>query len=330
MPITRRLAVSTLLAALPAPWIIVKAQGTPHGAWPERPVRVIVPSAPGGPTDIASRLIGERLLTETRQPLVIENRAGAGGMIGLRIAARAAADGYTLVMGNPGPVAVVPHIESDVGYDILTDFEPISTIMTVPIVLVVRQDLPVRTVGELVAFMRANPGKVSFGTSGAGQSPHMATELLLRLTGIDAVVSPYRGAPPAVNDLLAGTVQAMFDTTTSRPSIEAGTLRALAIGSPRRSTLMPGIPTMAEAGFPGFEISSWYILLAPAKTPPEIVRRLNGIVTRSLADASVKSRLAALNAETIPSTPEEAGAFVRSELVNWGNIVRNIRGTRPT
>jgi tripartite-type tricarboxylate transporter receptor subunit TctC len=221
---------------------------------------------------------------------------------------------------------VVPHIEPEVGYDILNDFVAISTVMTVPIVLVVRPELPVRTVAEFVAYMRANPGRVSFGSSGPGQSPHMASELLLKLTGIEAVISPYRGAPPAVNDLLAGSIQAMFDTTTSRPSIEAGRLRALAIGSQRRSTLMPDVPTMDESGFPGFEISSWYVLFAPTGTPVEIVRQLNGVITRSLADPTVRARLAAVNAEAIPSTPEEATAFVRWQLDNWGGIVRRIRG----
>ncbi len=322
MATTRRLILSTGLGATALP--LLPRVGHAQGAWPDRPVRVIAPSAAGGPTDLASRLIGERMLQETRQSIIVDNRAGAGGMIGLRLGARATPDGYTFTMGNPGPVAVVPHIEADVGYDILTDFVAVSMVMTVPITLVVRSDLPVRSVPELVAYMRAYPGRVNFGSSGPGQSPHMAAQLLLQMTGLEAVISPYRGAPPAVNDLLVGSIQAMFDTTTSRPAIDSGRLRPLAVGSARRSALMPQVPTMAEAGFPGFEISSWYVLLAPAQTPQDIVLAMNGIVNRCLGDPTVRARLAAVNSEAIPSTAEEAANFVRSELRNWGEIVRRI------
>ena len=314
------LAVLVLVAAA-----LCQTNAAAQSAWPDRPIRVIVPSSPGGPTDIATRLISARVLAELKQPLLAENRAGAGGMIGLRLAAHAAADGYTLVMGNPGPVAVVPYTETDVGYDVLADFAPISMVMSVPIVLNVRDDVPARNIAELVALIRAKPESINFGSSGPGQSPHMAAELLQQLIGVKFVISPYKGAPPAVNDLLGGSIQAMFDTTTGLPMVRQGRLRTLAIGSRTRSALMPNIPTMAEQGFPGFEISSWYVLLAPAHTPQPIIRRLNKLVNDTLNTTEVRAQLAALNAEAIPGTPEEARDFIRSELANWGNIVRRIR-----
>ncbi|MCC7426286.1 MAG: tripartite tricarboxylate transporter substrate binding protein [Alphaproteobacteria bacterium] len=328
--IARRRDWRASLAALALLACGAVAGGTPAAAqenWPDRPIRVIVPSSPGGPTDAATRLISARVLAELGQPLVIDNRAGGGGMIGLRLAARAAPDGYTLVMGNPGPVVVVRHTESDVGYDILTDFEPISLVMTVPISLVVRPEIPANTVADFVAYLRANPTAVTFGSSGQGQTPHMAAELLSKMIGVSFLISPYRGAPPAVNDLMAGTIQAMFDTTTALPMVRAGRLRALAIGSERRSALRPELPTMAELGYPGFEISSWYILLAPANTPRPIIEKLNGVVVRALNEPETRERLAAMNAEAIPSTPEQAGAYVRQQIASWGNIVRRIRST---
>ena len=316
--------LNALLMVVFALW---QAKAFAQGTWPEKPIRVIVPSSTGGPTDVAARLLSARVLAELRQPLVADARPGAGGMIGMRLAAQAAPDGYTLVMGNPGPVAVVAHTERDVGYDVLTDFEPISMVMSFPIVLNVRNDVPAKNVSELVALMRANPASINFGSSGVGQSPHMAAELFQDLIGVKFVISPYKGAPPAVQDLLVGSIQAMFDTITGLPMVRQGRLRTLAIGSRTRSALMPNIPTMAEQGFPGFEITSWYVLLAPARTPQPIIRRLNKLVNDALNSPEVRAQLAGINAEAIPSTPEEARDFIRSELANWGSIVRRIRKT---
>ena len=295
-------------------------------AWPNKPIRVIVPSALGGSGDVATRLISTRVLAELHQPLLADPRPGAGGMIGLRMAAQAAPDGYTFVMGNPGPVAVVQHTEPDVGYDILGDFDPVSMLMSIPIVLSVRDDVPARTLAELIALIRAKPASINFGSSGVGQSPHMAAELFQKMIGVEFVISPYKGAAPAVNDLLVGSIQAMFDSTTALPMIRQGRLRALAIAGRTRSTLMPGLPTMAEQGFPGFEISSWYVLLAPARTPQPIIRRFNKLVIDTLNAPETRLQLATINAEAIGGTPEEAREFIRSELANWGGIVRRIRG----
>lgn len=311
-------AVATLGGALPVP---VLAQ-----SWPSKPIRIIAPSSPGGPTDLATRLISARVNADLKQALVVDNRPGAGGMIGPRAAAQAAPDGYTFVMGNPGPVAVVPHTEKEVGYDIVNDFEGVSNVMAVPIVLIARADVPVSSVADLVALMKRDPKAIAFGSSGVGQSPHMAAEYFQKSIGVDFLISPYRGAPPAVNDLLGGAIQAMFDTTTGLPHVKAGKLKALAIGSARRSTLMPDLPTMAELGYPGFEITSWYVLLAPAKTPKDIIARMNKVVVDTLNQPETRHQLAAINAEATPSTPEETQAFVKAQLDNWGNIVRRIRG----
>lgn len=293
-------------------------------AWPNRPLRFIIPSTAGGPTDVIGRILAEGIQKELNQTVIIDNRPGAGGKIGLRAVAQAQPDGYTFVIGNPGPVAVVGHTETNVGYDVVKDFEPVSMLMRVPVRLVVRSELPVRNVAELAALMKRDPKAVAFGSSGEGQSPHMAAQLLQNMTGVNFLIVPYKGAPPAVNDLLGGSIQAMFDTTTTLPHVQTGRLRSLAIGSASRSPLMPQLPTMAEAGFPGFEISSWYVLLAPAKTPQAIIDRLNRVVRNTLESTESRAQLARLNADGIPSTPAETRNYIIAEVENWGNIVKRI------
>jgi tripartite-type tricarboxylate transporter receptor subunit TctC len=320
----RRAAIATCCAPLLAASPGRRATAQQGTTYPARPITVIVPAPPGGSTDLAVRVISDHVLRDLGQPLVIDNRGGGGGLIGLRAAARAAPDGYTLVVGNPGPVAVAPHTTPDLGYDVLADFEPISMIMRLPLVLVVRNDLPVRNVQELVAHIRTNPGSVAFGTAGQGQTPHMAAELFQRVTGLDLVISPFRGSSPAVNAMLAGTVQGGFDTVGTLPYIREGRLRALAVGSRERSPLLPDVPTMTEAGFPGFVVTTWFVLMAPARTPPAIIARLNGAVTAALNEPQLRQRLATANAEAIPSTPDGAREFLRAELENWGGIVRQI------
>ena len=301
-----------------------------QSGWPNRPIRLVVPSAPGGPTDLISRILAERIQKDLGQPGVVENRAGAGGKIGMRAVAKAAPDGYTFVIGNPGPVAVVQHTEKDVGYDTLKDFEPVAMLMRVPIQLVVRRELPATSVAEFVTYLKQNPKAVAFGSSGEGQSPHMAAELLRNLTGVPFLIVPYRGAPPAVTDLMAGTVQAMFDTTTSVPFVREGRLRSLAIGSRSRSALYPELPTMAESGFPGFEISSWYVLLAPAGTPPDVIARMNAVARAALESRDAQEQLARVNAEAIWTTPRGAHDYVAGEITNWGNIVKTISADKAT
>jgi tripartite-type tricarboxylate transporter receptor subunit TctC len=221
-------------------------------------------------------------------------------------------------------VAVAPHTTPDFSYDVLADFEPISVIMRLPLVLVMRNDLPARNVQELAAHIRANPGSVAFGTAGQGQTPRMAAELFQRVIGLELVISPFRGSSPAVNAMLAGTVQGDFDTVGTLPCIREGRLRALAVGSRERSPLLPDVPTLTEAGFPGFVVTTRFVLMARARTPPAIIARLNGAVTAALNEPQLRQRLATASAEAVPGRPEGAREFLHAELENWGGIVRQI------
>lgn len=292
--------------------------------WPDRSIRLIVPTSPGGSNDLIARILAEGIRKELGQTALVDNRPGAGGKIGMRLTAQAQPDGYTFIIGNPGPVAVVHHTERDVGYDSLKDFESVAMLIRASVNLVVRNEVPARTVAELAALMKKDPKAITFASSGEGQSPHMASQLLQHMTGVNFLIVPYKGAGPAVTGILSGTHQAIFDSTATVAHIKAGRLRALAIGSPVRSKLLPQLPTMAEAGFPGFEISSWYILMAPARTPAAIVERMSQVARKTLDTPEALEILAKANAEAIPSTPAEARAYVVSELANWGNIVRRI------
>ena len=309
-----RRALPALTAALGAP---ARAQAT----FPSRPVVMIAPAAPGGPTDVAGRVLVQYMPALIGQPVVLENRSGAAGQIGMRHVAAAAPDGHTLVIGNTGSVGINPSYYRDPGYDIARDFTPVSMLMIAPVSLVVPADLPVRTPAELVAHIRAAGGRFSFGSSGTGQSPHVAAELFRHAAGVEFEIVPYRGAAPAVTDMLAGTVQAMFDSTSSVPFVRQGRLRALAVANIERSPLMPEVPTMAEAGFAGFDVSSWYVALAPAGTPAEAVLTLNAAMNRVMARPDVAERLAAINAVPMRGSPADAAAFVGRQIAYWREVL---------
>jgi tripartite-type tricarboxylate transporter receptor subunit TctC len=309
-----RRSLPALTAALAAP---ARAQAP----FPSRPVVLIAPAAPGGPTDVAGRVLVQYMPALIGQPVVLENRSGAAGQIGMRHVAAAAPDGHTLVIGNTGSVGINPSYYRDPGYDIARDFTPVSMLMIAPVSLVVPADLPVRTPAELVAHIRAAGGRFTFGSSGTGQSPHVAAELFRHAAGVEFEIVPYRGAAPAVTDMLAGTVQAMFDSTSSVPFVRQGRLRALAVANVERSPLMPEVPTMAEAGFPGFDVSSWYVALAPAGTPAEAVLTLNAAMNRVMARPDVAERLAAINAVPMRGSPADAAAFVGRQLAYWREVL---------
>jgi tripartite-type tricarboxylate transporter receptor subunit TctC len=295
--------------------------------WPSRPIRMIVPIAPGGPTDTVARLIGLHLGEALGQQIVVDNRAGASGMIGMQLAKQAAPDGYTLVMGNAGAIGVSLALFKDAQYT-ADDFQPISMVMTVPLILVVRSELPARTVPELIGYMKANPNKLAIASSGFGQTPFIATELFRQQAGIQAVVVPFKGAAPAAADLVAGNSQLMFDSTPTLPYIKDGTLRALAVCSTQRSSLMPDVPTMAESGLDGFDVTSWYVALAPAGTPRPIVERLNREIVAIMARADVKAKLATMNSEAVSSTPEAANAYVRAQIAHYRDVITRT-GIKP-
>ncbi|MCK8784660.1 tripartite tricarboxylate transporter substrate binding protein [Roseomonas sp. NAR14] len=291
-------------------------------AWPVRPVRWVVPYPPGGPTDILARIVAAGLADSLGQPFVVENRGGGSGVIGMQEVARAAPDGGTFMV-NASAQAIVPHFQPNMPVDALADFTPVTNIAAVPLILVVTPGLPARSVAELVAYARANPGRLSFASSSTGAAPHLAGELFRRMTGTDLVHVPYRGSGPAIQDLIAGNVQLMFDSLpSSAAAVRAGQIRALAVTTAHRVAAFPDLPTVAEAGVPGYEIATWYGIWGPARVPPAIVSRLRDAVARVVALPETRARLDALGAEPVADTPGHFAAFVRAEYDRWGRLVR--------
>lgn len=317
----RRFALGAALAAgAPAP---VRAQ-TAAAEWPSRPVRFILPYPPGGPTDIMGRAVAQALTRDLPQPVVVENRAGAAGAIGTEAAARALPDGGTFLV-NASAHVIVPHMVR-VPYDALADFAPVTNIATVPLMLVVTPGLPVRSVAELVAHAKANPGKLSFASSSNGGAPHLAGELFKLMAGVDMAHVPYRGSGQAVPDLIAGNVQVMFDSMpSSAGAVREGRLRALAVTTAGRQAAFPDLPTISEAGVPGYEISTWYGIWAPAGTSTAIVARLHAAVASALRGAESRERMAALGAQPVADAPEDFARFVGAEYGRWGRLVRDAR-----
>ncbi|MGZ5140871.1 MAG: tripartite tricarboxylate transporter substrate binding protein, partial [Burkholderiales bacterium] len=290
--------------------------------YPERPVRFIVPFAPGGTNDIVARLVGNKLSAQWNQAVVIDNRGGAGGVIGTDAAAKAAPDGYTLLMANIN-FATNPSMMSSLPYDTIKDFAPVSLMATSPTVLVVHPVLPIKSVQELIAYAKANPGKLTYATSGAGSTTHIAMELLAYLTGIHMVPVHYKGGGPALIDLLAGRVSPAFTTILSvMPHIEAGRLRALAVSTTKRSAALPQLPTVAEAGVAGYEFTGWWGLVVAARTPSAIINKLNADVASAVAEADVRDRLKREGAEPMHTTPDAFRAFIRSEVSKWSKVIR--------
>jgi tripartite-type tricarboxylate transporter receptor subunit TctC len=320
----------TLLAAAAAlPWIPSAARAQAAG-WPNRPVRIIVAFPPGQATDQAARALAQRLSETMGQQFVVENRPGAASIIGSEAAARAPNDGYTLFMGSSGSLAVNPGMYAKLPYDPIRDFVPIGLALKVPFFLVVNPSVPARSVAELVAYLKANPGKVNFGTAGNGASNHLSAEYFRSVAGVDMVHVPYKGSPPAVTDLLGGQISVMFETgPLTVPHVKTGKLRALAVASAQRSSALPELVTIAESGYPGFEAVGWAGLLAPAGTPREIVTRVNAEMVRSLAMPELKERFVAMGAELVSSTPEEFDAYIRSETAKWGKVIKDV-GIQPS
>src|SRR6267142_2665786 len=291
--------------------------------WPSRPVRLLVPFAAGaGTNDIMARLVGQHLGTGLGQPVVIENRPGAGGIAGTDAAAKAAPDGYTFLMTNVSLVTSA-YLYARLPYDPQKDFVPVTLVATAPLMLVVHPSVAAKSVQELVALAKANPGRLTYGSGGVGSTPHLSGELFKSLAGIDAVHVPYKGGAPALNDLIGGQLALMIENVPgTMPFAKGGKLRGLAITSAQRSPLDPALATMAEAGVPGYEVVGWNGLVAVAGTPPDIVARLQAEVGKALRLPEVRERLAALGAEPVGSTPEEFGAFIRAEMTRWGRIIR--------
>jgi tripartite-type tricarboxylate transporter receptor subunit TctC len=291
--------------------------------WPSKPVRIVVPFPPGGPADLLPRLLGPKLTEIWGQPVVVENKPGAGGNIGMDTVAKAAPDGYTLVVGPNGNLVVNPHLYAKLPYDVTRDFAPITLLATFSNMLVVNPDVPAKTVPELIALAKAKPGTISYGSPGTGSQPHLGGEFLKLMAGIDIVHVPYNGTAPALKDLLGGQITFMFaQTSAALPQIQSGKLRALGVASPRRATLLPEVPTIAEAGLPGFEAVSWYALLAPAGTPKEIVTKVQADLARVLQTPEIREKLVALGGDPVGNTPEQLVTQLKIESARYADVVK--------
>jgi len=303
------LAVFTPLAAAQAP------------AWPTKPVRMIVPFPPGGSTDVVSRILGQRLAEGLGQTLVIDNRGGAGGNIGTDLAAKSAPDGYTILMGTV-TMSINPFLYPKMSHDVLRDLAPVSVVASAPQVLVVHPSFPAKTVKGIIDFAKAKPGAINFGSSGNGTSGHLGIEMMKAAAGIQVVHVPYKGAAPAMADLLAGQVQVMFETiTTAIPQLKAGKIRGIAVAASKRSTLLPDLPPMTET-IPGLDTTSWYGLMVPAGTPKAVISRLHVETAKALALADVRERYAALGTEPVGNSPEEFDRYLRAEMAKWSKVIR--------
>jgi len=293
-------------------------------AYPSKPIRLVVPFPPGGATDILAREVGQKLTEAWGQSVIVDNRPGAGGNIGAELVAKAAPDGYTLLMGTVGTHAINASLYAKLPYDHIKDFAPVILVAGVPNVLVVNPALPVGTVGELIAYAKANPGKLNFASSGNGTSIHLSGELFKVMAGVDMTHVPYKGSAPAVQDLIAGQVQLMFDNLPpSLPQIKAGKLRALAVTSATRAAALPDVPTMAESGLPGFEASSWFGILAPAGTPSTIVAKLNAEVAKWLATPEAKEKLSKQGANAAGGSPDDFARHIAAETTKWAKVVKD-------
>jgi tripartite-type tricarboxylate transporter receptor subunit TctC len=321
---------ATLLALLALPLAILVGPAPAHAqAFPNKPVRLVVPFPPGGPLDTVGRALAQKLTEAWGQSVIVDNRPGAGGNIGADLVAKAAPDGYTVVMGALSTHAVNPSLYAKMPYDAIKDFAPITLVAITPNVLVVNPSLPVNSVRELVAYAKANPGKLAFGSGSNGSAGHLAGELFKADTGTDLLHVPFKGAAPAMQALLSGDIQLMFDNLASASAqVKAGKLKALAVTTARRSPLAPDLPTMAESGVPGFDISTWFGLLAPAGTPPDVVARWNAEVGRILRTPDMRERLTAMGAEAAPDTPAEFAQFIASEAAKYARIVK-VSGAKP-
>ena len=301
------------------------AQPTSTGsgqAYPSRPIRFIVPFAPGGSTDLLARFLAPRLMETLGQPVVVDNRPGAGGVIGADLAAKAPADGHTIVLGSPGSMTINPHLHR-VPYDTLRDFAPISLATISPFTLVLHPSVPAKSVKELVALAKAKPGGLNYGSAGNGSVSHFSTEQFKSLAGVDLVHIPYKGAGPAVADLVGGRLQIMFENLpTILPHVRSGKLRMLAVGTKTRSALVPEYPTVAESGVPGYESSTAFGVLAPAGTPAAIVARLNREIVGALRSAELREKLSGLGLEAVGGTPQAYAAHLKDELAKYGRIVK--------
>lgn len=295
---------------------------TARAAWPERPITMVVPFPPGGPTDLVARVLAKQLTDQLGQTVVVENKGGANGNIGMQYAAAAKPDGYT-VLYNTSSIALSPNLYRALAFDPVRDFAPVSSTAVIPLVLLVHPSVPVKNTQDFVQYARQHPGKLSYGSAGAGNVTHLGALLLLRSLDIDAVHVPYRGSAPAMTDLVGGQVQLMTNTLNdSLGFVREGKLRALAVTSSARSDQLPDVPTVAETVAPGFSMGAWQGVVVPAGTPAPVVEKLNAEIRRALQSPEMQKQLKAQGAQTLGSTPEEYAAYIKSEIARWGEVVK--------
>ncbi len=305
------------LAALLSPSLAVAQD------FPNKPIKLIVPFPPGGPNDIIARTVGQRMSEILKQPVVIENRGGQGGVLGTDVVAKAAPDGYTIAIASAGALAISPSMEK-VAYDTLKDLAPVTLVATVPEMLVVAPNVSANNMAELVALAKAQPGKLNFASSGPGSLPHLAGELFKLTAKIDIVHVPYRGAAPAVTDLLAGQVQMVFlDLPVLLPQVKAGKLKPIVIGAPKRVSSAPDVPTTTEAGMPSLQTENWYGMVAPGKTPPQIVAAINKAAVEAMKDPTVIEKLSSQGATLVGDSPEHFRGFIDSEIKKWAQVIKD-------
>lgn len=318
---TRRTGIKTLVAAA----LLATGMGSAlaQADFPSKPLTMIVPFSAGGTTDILARIVGQALGQELGESIIIENKPGAGGNIGAQQAARAKADGYTLFMGTVGTHAINQSLYKKLPYDPLKDFTPLSRVATVPNLLVAHPSRPYKTVQEMIAYAKANPGDVTYGSPGSGASPHVSGALFQSVTGAELTHIPYKGSAPAVSDLLGNQIAVMFDNMPSAiQHVRSGKLRPIAVTTAKRSPELPDVPTIAEAGVPGYEATSWFGLWAPAGTPAPVLDKLHSALTKVLQDPAVVKKIADQGGEVVIDTPAEFEAFIQSEAAKWGKVVK--------
>ena len=320
--LSRRIASATVLAALAGAASLASTVVLGQTNFPSKSITMIVPFPPGGPTDLVARVIAQKISESMGQSVIVDNRGGANGNLGAMLAVRAAADGYTMLY-NTSSIALSPALYKSLSYDVKRDLAPVALTAVVPLALVVALSVPANTVPEFIAYAKANPGKLSYGSAGNGNVTHLGAFQFVRANGIDAVHIPYKGSAPADVDLVGGQIQFMTDTVNSvMPFVRDKRLKMLAVTTPKRMSLFPEVPTLAESGMPGFEVGAWQGVMVPANTPKPIIQRLNAEVMKALQSPEVRQKLALQGAEPLGSTPEAYGEYIQKEITRWDNVVK--------
>ena len=316
----RRLLAGAAAATLPTWWMPARAQDS----WPNKPIKIVVPFAAGGTSDALARLLGEKLQGVLKQTVIVDNKGGAGGVIGADAVAKSAPDGYTFVLGTISSHAINPVLQPKMPYDAAKDFVPTFFIGNIANMLLCGAQQPYKSVKDVIAAAKAKPGTLGFGTAGAGSSQHLSGEKFKLDAGIDLIHVPYKGSGPSMQDLIAGQIPLSFETAlVALPQISAGKVRALAVTTAKRSKVAPEVPTMAESGLKGFDVASWQAIFAPANTPAAIVKRMNDELTKIVSQTEVAARLYTMGVENVPMTPAQMAEFQKAELVKWAKIVKD-------